>query len=79
MTAEEKEIIQTLYRCTFEAGSWDKKFIRDHYKATVLHPDAWLSEKQHEWTYRLLYKYRAQVPDVYEKYKYHRYCKKVIR
>ena len=68
MTDEEKEVIGALDRVTYLPGSWNKKFARAMVLLMRVSPEKELSEKQGQWIYRLLYRYRRQVPEVYEKY-----------
>lgn len=71
MTIEEIEIINNIYnRVRFIPGSWDKRFIRDLYSGTGKE----LTPPQSEWLYRILYKYRKQLPRTYERYKHHPHC-----
>lgn len=72
MTAEQNEIITALRTASMLPGIWDKKFIEKMYFSKR---DFKLSASQNEWLYRLLYKYRVQLPDMYEKYKDNEFCK----
>lgn len=77
MTREECEIAINLYRdVTFLPATWDKSFTRDMAAIATRTPTKEITEKQSEWLYRLLYKYRRQVPQVYKKYADHPNCKK---
>lgn len=66
------EVIRGLRTVSMLPGSWDKRFVRDMYFSK---PDYNLSEKQIACIYGLLYKYRAQLPELYEKYKENEFCK----
>lgn len=74
MTQEQKEICLALGGVTYLPGSFDKRFGRNLYGIAESKPDKELSEKQNEWMYRLLYKYRKQLPRTYEKYKSNPFC-----
>ena len=83
MTAAEIEIAIAFNRVTFLPATWDKRFPKQwsnqagHEKATG--QTYTLTDSQSEWLYRLLYKYRRQIPDVYEKYKDHPQCCQKIK
>ena len=73
MTIDQRVIINALNESvTMLPGSWDKSFVRKLYFSK---PNFDLSESQNEWIFRLLYKYRAQLPDLYEKHKNNEFCK----
>lgn len=72
MTSEQHEIIKGLRIARMLPGSWDKSFSEKLYFSK---PDFKLSETQSEWIFRLLYKYRKQLPDLYEKHKDNDFCK----
>lgn len=72
MTAEQREICIKLGNLRYLPGSWDKKFARNVYGKAVDGKE--LTETQKEWIYRLLYKYRGQVPVLYQKHKGHPHC-----
>jgi len=72
MTAEQDEIICGLRGASLQLGSWDKSFVQKLYFSKK---DFKLSPAQIEWIYRLLYKYRAQLPVLYEKHKENEFCK----
>lgn len=76
MTNDEIIICSHFSHVTFLPGSFDKRFANNLCALANSNPDKELSEKQKEWCYRLLYKYRRQIPNVYEKYKTHPHCKK---
>lgn len=79
MTADEREIAIAFNRVTFLPATWDKSFAHtwaNQAQSEIRNNFSYdLTERQSEWIYRLLYKYRKQIPDVYEKYKDHPYCK----
>lgn len=59
MTTDEMQAVMALVRCTFLPGSWDKRFVR----ALGQHArDTPLSDKQREWLWKLVWKYRRQIP-----------------
>jgi len=66
------EIIRGLRTATMLPGSWDKRFSEQMYFSKQ---DYVLTESQIEWIFRLLYKYRAQLPELYEKHKDNEFCK----
>ena len=74
MTTAEIEISISFNRVTFLPGSWDKRYARQWANQAESNPAYELTDKQSEWIYRLLYKYRRQLPDIYEKYKDHPLC-----
>jgi hypothetical protein len=74
MTKPQIEIITHLYkRVTILPGTWDKSFIRNVYNGDFKKP---VTDLQEEWLYRLLYKYRRQIPEIYEKHKTNPFCAK---
>lgn len=74
MTTEQIEISIALGDVTYLPGSFNKRLgLALHYMA-INNPEKELSESQNEWMYRLLYKYRRQIPSVYEKYKANEFC-----
>lgn len=76
MTKEQIEIITNLYKkVTMLPGTWDKSFVRKLY-STDWTKEKVLTDKQEEWIYRLLYKYRRQIPHIYEKHKTNPFCAK---
>ena len=77
MKTEEIEIAKSFNSVTFLPGSFDKRLAQNMCSFALNHPDKEITERQSEWIYRLLYKYRRQVPLVYEKYKEHEYCKRL--
>jgi len=38
-----------------------------------------LTDAQNEWLYRILFTYRKQIPDVYEKYRDNPLCQKAVK
>lgn len=76
MTPEQIEIAKALRTIKFIPGSFDGWFVRNMAsKATIL-PGIEITEGQNEWLYRILYKYRNQVPLIYNKYKGNQNCSK---
>ena len=79
MTQEEKNICLALgNRVNILPGGFDKRFINNLFALAYNNPEQELTEKQREWLFRLVYKYRRQIADVYEKYKYNPFCQKAI-
>ena len=72
MTEEQHEIIKGLRVASMLPGSWDKSFSERLYFSK---PDFKLSEKQSACIFGLLYKYRSQLPALYEKHKDNEFCK----
>ena len=56
MTPEQKEICLQLGNVRYLPASFDKRFGNNLHTKATLNED--LSEKQNEWMFRLLYKYR---------------------
>lgn len=54
---------------TFLPGSWDKRFSNQMYQIAFQNPEKEITASQREWLFRLLYKYRKQVPKTYEAFK----------
>lgn len=55
ITDEEKRISESLRKCTFCVGSWDKRFVAS------VQGVAEISEKQSYWIYKTAYRYRRQL------------------
>lgn len=73
MTGEQSEIIEGLRKVKLPFGdSFDRSFIETMYFSKSKYN---LTPKQNEWIYRLLYKYRAQLPELYELHKENEFCK----
>lgn len=71
MTADEQLIILKLNSCTFLPASWNKRFVGsllNKIKSDGTSDE--LTESQREWMYRLLYRYRKQIPETYNKFKH---------
>lgn len=67
MTPEQKVICTNLGKVSYPMGTFDKRFGRQ--LSTLAESiDYELSEKQIEWMFRLLYKYRKQLPKTYSLY-----------
>jgi hypothetical protein len=62
MTSLEKYAAQLLRGCTFLPGSYNKRFARNIH-AISCEEDAALSDKQRNCLWRLVYRYRRQIPD----------------
>lgn len=76
MTEDEIFIAKNLNAIHLGFGpSFDKRFIWKMNHNARYDSKLVLSEKQTEWIYRLLYKYREQLPKTYKKYKEHTQCK----
>ena len=77
MTPQQIEIALSFNRITFLPGSWNKRFASAMAYKAAKYSELELSAMQNEWIYRILYTYRRQVPDVYEKYRDNVNCKKL--
>lgn len=77
MTSDEIKIALAFNSVTFLPGSFDKRLANSMSGIAQYSPDKNITERQSEWMYRLLYKYRKQIPQVYEKYKDHEHCKRL--
>jgi len=71
MTPQQVEICRGLGNVSYFPGSWDKRMGTS---LSLMSDDQDLTAKQIEWMYRLLYKYRKQLPMTYEKYKSNPFC-----
>ena len=76
MSTSEVKICLTLGGVRALPLSFDKRFCESLYNKARFYPLTDLTEKQTEWMYRLLYKYRAQllINPTYELYKTHPMC-----
>lgn len=66
MTKDQQLICVNLGRVRYLPGTFDKRFGNKLSSIAQVSPEKELSEKQVEWMYRLLYKYRKQLPKTYE-------------
>jgi len=76
MTPEQLEICLNLGNVSYLPASFDKRFGRNLHSLAQTNPTKELSDSQNEWMYRLLYKYRKQLPNTYKKYKSNEFCNK---
>lgn len=76
MTEEQILICKKLGEVRYFPASFDKRFGNNLAGIAEKEPEKELTEKQIEWMYRLLYKYRNQLPQTYERFKSHPFCKK---
>ncbi len=72
MTDDEIRMALALGSCRFLPGSFDKHLANSLHLIAVTKKE--VTESQREWMYRLLYKYRKQLPGLYEKHKGHQHC-----
>lgn len=72
MTKEEKHICLNLGNVRCLPATFDKRFTRN--VCQMAKEDKELTESQRELIYRLLYKYRKQLPKTYNIYKNHHHC-----
>jgi len=77
MTDDQILICNNLSNARLLAGGFDKRFIKQVYAMATHTPEKVMSEKQIEWMYRLLYKYRKQLPKTYERFKNVPECSRV--
>lgn len=77
MTLEQRTICLALGNLRFLPGTFDKRFSHKVSSIAEHTPDKELSEKQIEWIYKLLYKYRKQIPMTYENFKSNPLCAKI--
>lgn len=76
MTTEQIQICTALGNVNYLPASFDKRLGNNLYSLSR-NKSSVLSEKQNEWMYRLLYKYRRQLPNTYEKYKDNHFCSRL--
>lgn len=76
MTAEQIEISKALGTVSYLPASFNKRLGKSLAFMANNTPSSELTEKQNEWMYRLLYKYRKQIYSVYDKYKNNPLCSK---
>ena len=75
MTVDEQKICLALGQVRYLPGTFDKRFGHNlHDQAAT---NQLITEKQREWIYRLLYKYRNQIPGLYSLHKNHPYCSRL--
>lgn len=75
MTTDEQKICLALGGVRYLPGTFDKRFgMNLYYEARNTQH---ISEKQREWCFRLLYKYRRQIPHLYSLHQNHPYCQKI--
>ncbi len=74
MTDDQIKIALALDRVTFLPGTWTKRFARSMTAIAEAKPDTEITEAQNEWLYRLLYKYRRQIPNTYAGYQTNLLC-----
>lgn len=76
MTEKEIHICKCLGSVTC-LGGFDKRFMRNISAQAENKPESELSEKQKEWIFRLLYKYRRQLPNLYQQFQTHPHCQRL--
>lgn len=74
MTNDQKYICIGLGTVRYLPGTFDKRLGNNLCALVSNNPEKELSDKQNEWMYRLLYKYRKQLPSIYERYKNNPLC-----
>jgi hypothetical protein len=76
MTPDQIQIAKSFNRITFQPGTWNKRFAKTMAAIAENKPEYEISSGSDEWLYRLVYTFRRQIPDVYEKFKDNPNCKK---
>lgn len=71
MTSDQIKICKGLGKVKCLPGTFDKRMCNS---LSSLSPEYELSEKQNEWMYRLLYKFRKQLPNTYNEFKHNEFC-----
>ena len=79
MKNDEIEIATALSNVNVLPGTWDKKFMTAMSFTVSTSPNSELTDKQRFWLFRLCYKYRAQIPEVYMKYSLNPLSAKVVK
>jgi hypothetical protein len=79
MTDEQRKICLALGGVRYLPGSFDKRLGNNLHSMAQNTPEKELSEKQNEWMYRLLYKYRRQLSSTYERFKGNPLCSKLTQ
>jgi len=74
MTKDQQEICLALGNVRYLPASFDKRFGQNLSSIASGDPTKELSESQNEWMYRLLYKYRKQLPVTYKKHEKNPLC-----
>ena len=77
MTTEQIEICKWLGQVSYLPASFDKRLGKNLSFIANNTPETELTDKQNEWMYRLLYKYRKQIYSVYDKYKNNPLCSRL--
>ena len=76
MTTDEQKICLALGTCRYLPGTFDKRLGNN--LCSQASTNQLITESQKEWMYRLLYKYRKQLPHLYDLHKGHPHCTKKI-
>jgi hypothetical protein len=74
MTKDQLLISKALGSIRYLPGSFDKRFALNLAHIAEDCQEKELTEKQNEWMYRLLYKYRNQLPQIYLLYQNNPLC-----
>jgi hypothetical protein len=74
MTKDQQEICIALGNVRYLPASFDKRFGNNLSSIAKTTPGKELTDGQIEWMYRLLYKYRKQLPRLYGRHKDHHFC-----
>jgi hypothetical protein len=76
MTPDQIQIAKSFNRITFQPGTHNKRFAQSMIAIAENKPEYEISSKQEVWLYWIIYTFRRQIPDVYEKFKENPNCKK---
>lgn len=75
MTTDEQKICLALANLRFLPSSFDKRLAQS--LGAQASRSQLITEGQREWAYRLLYKYRNQLPGLYSLHKNHPHCNRL--
>lgn len=78
MNKEQIEIAKGLKKVDTGLQLNRRKFIDNMAYKAEFAPQAEISEKQEKYLYSLVYTYRGQLNDLYNKYKNHKLCQKTV-
>jgi hypothetical protein len=70
----QQKICLALGNVRYLPGSFDKRFALNMSSIARLQPEKVLSKSQNEWMFRILYKYRKQLPALYQLHKDNPLC-----
>lgn len=79
MIPEHRIIAAALGTVRYLPATFDKRFGNSMAALAKHGSHKEITDFQKEWIYRLLYKYRKQLPKLYEKYKNNEFCNKKVK